>query len=137
MKLNKPKFWDTKKSLISILLFPISLIFISIIFIKRRFVKTINFNIPIICVGNIYVGGTGKTPASILLAHELKEIGKNPVILKKFYSSHQDEHSLIKESHSKLILSENRVNGVKQAIKEGYNTVIMDDGFQDCRIKKI
>ena len=136
MKLNKPKFWDTKKSLISILLFPISLIFISIIFIKRRFVKTINFNIPIICVGNIYVGGTGKTPASILLAHELKEIGKNPVILKKFYSSHQDEHSLIKESHSKLILSENRVNGVKQAIKEGYNTVIMDDGFQDCRIKK-
>ena len=83
MKLNKPKFWDTKKSLISILLFPISLIFISIIFIKRRFVKTLTFNIPIICVGNIYVGGTGKTPASILLAHELKEIGKKSCYIKK------------------------------------------------------
>ena len=69
------------------------LIFISIIFIKRRFV-----DIALIYgVWNMYVGGTGKTPASILLAHELKEIGKNPVILKKFYSSHQDEHSLIKE----------------------------------------
>ena len=70
------------------------------------------------------------------MAQELKRIGKNPVILKKFYSSHQDEHDLIRESRSELILNKNRVNGVRQAINEGFNTVIMDDGFQDYRIKK-
>ena len=57
MKLNKPKFWDTKKSFISILLFPLSLIVIIVIFFKKNFIKALTFNIPIICIGNIYLGG--------------------------------------------------------------------------------
>ena len=80
LKINKPKFWDSKIGLFSIILFPLSLVYIFIIFLRKRFIKTQKFNIPVICVGNIYLGGTGKTPASILLANELTRIGRKPVI---------------------------------------------------------
>jgi tetraacyldisaccharide 4'-kinase len=136
MKLNKPKFWDRKIGLIAIFLFPISLIYLIIIFLKKKFTKNITFNIPIICVGNIYIGGTGKTPTSILLAQELSEKGRSPVILRKFYKSHTDEYELIKNHFDNLILSKNRVTGIKEAEKAIYDCVILDDGFQDYKIKK-
>jgi len=56
MKLNKPKFWNKKNSILSIILFPISLIVIFLIFLKKKTTKTLRFNIPIIFVGNIYIG---------------------------------------------------------------------------------
>ena len=136
MKLNKPKFWDIKNSFFSILLFPLSLVLLLFIFLKKKFTKILKFNIPIICVGNIYVGGTGKTPASILLANELLKSGRKPVILRKYYKNHTDEYNFIKENFKNLIVSQNRVAGIKKAENIGYDTVILDDGFQDYKIKK-
>ena len=135
MKLYKPKFWN-KKNFLSILLFPISLIVQLFAFIKQKSVKSLNFNIPIICLGNIYLGGTGKTPLSIYLANELKKRGKNPVIIRKYYKSHKDEHSLIKKKIGFLILNTNRANAIKEAERKGFDSVILDDGFQDHKIKK-
>jgi len=135
MKLNKPKFWNTKYSFITILLIPFTLLVMLIIFLKKKFTKRIQFNIPIVCVGNIYIGGTGKTPASILIAKELSKQGKKPVILRKFYKDHKDEHILIKENFNNLILNEDRISGIKEAKKMNYDTIILDDGFQDYRIK--
>ena len=120
MRLNKPKFWNTKNNFISILLFPLSLIVLLFIYVKRKITKSIKFNIPIICVGNIYIGGTGKTPTSIFLAKELLRLGKNPVILRKFYRSHKDEHNLIKKKFTNLILSKNRIDGIRKAEREKY-----------------
>ena len=71
MKLIKPKFWDQSVGILAALFFPISLIYILIVFIKKKLVKKINFKIPIVCIGNIYIGGTGKTPAAILLAKKI------------------------------------------------------------------
>ena len=51
-----------------------------------------------ICIGNIYLGGTGKTPLSIFLGNELIKRKKEPVIVRKFYVNHKDEHDLIKEN---------------------------------------
>ena len=136
MKLNKPNFWNTKYSFITILLIPITLIVIFIIFLKKKFTRRIQFNIPIICVGNIYIGGTGKTPASIYIAKELSELGKKPAILRKYYKDHRDEHNLIRKKFNNLILNKNRIAGVKEAEKMNYDTVILDDGFQDYQIKK-
>ena len=96
MKINKPKFWDKKIGLISILLIPLSIITQILIFIKKNFTNSRIFKIPIICIGNIYVGGTGKTPTAIFLTKELEQKGKKPVILRKYYNSHLDEHGLIK-----------------------------------------
>ena len=136
MKLHKPKFWDKKNSFLSILLFPISLITLFIIFFKKKFTKTIEFNIPIICIGNIYIGGTGKTPASIFLANELSKIGKKPAILRKYYNDHLDEYNLIKKYFKNLIIKSNRTDGIKEAEKTNHDCVILDDGFQDYKIKK-
>ena len=41
------------------------------------------FSIPIICVGNIYIGGTGKTPSVIKVYEILKELKMNPIVIKK------------------------------------------------------
>ena len=136
MILKKPKFWDDKIGLYSVLLFPITLITLLLIFIKKKIIKPIKFDIPIICVGNIYLGGTGKTPTSILLANELSSMGKRTAILRKFYKSHVDEYNLIKSNFKNLILNKNRINGIFEAVKVGYDCIVLDDGFQDYKIKK-
>tara|TARA_B100000963_G_scaffold193697_1_gene168577 strand:- start:102 stop:1040 length:939 start_codon:yes stop_codon:yes gene_type:complete len=135
MKIYKPKFWKSK-NIISFILYPISLIVIIAIFIKSKLLKTIKFKIPIICVGNIYIGGTGKTPFSIFLADELKNKGKNPVIVRKHYKNHYDEHLMIKSKFKELILNKSRIDGINDAIKTGFDLVIMDDGFQERKILK-
>jgi len=66
MKFFKPKFWDRNKiSFFSILLFPITLLIKLLSFVKKITTRTRKFSIPIICVGNVYLGGTGKTPLCI------------------------------------------------------------------------
>ena len=85
MKIYKPKFWDNKIGLYSIFLLPLSLIINFFIFIKKKITDVLIFNIPIICVGNIYIGGTGKTPTVILLHKLLSDLNKKPVIIRKKY----------------------------------------------------
>ena len=68
MNFFKPKFWDKNKiSFLSIVLYPLTLIVKSINFLKEKTTKSQIFSTPIICVGNIYLGGTGKTPFCIEL----------------------------------------------------------------------
>ena len=136
MRLYKPKFWDNDKNFFPILLFPLTLLYGLIIFLKKKFTKLSKFNIPIICIGNIYVGGTGKTPSSILLAKEFSKIGKKPAIIRKFYKNHNDEYQLIRKHFKYLILNKNRINAINQAAEENFDSIILDDGFQDYRIKK-
>lgn len=136
MTLTKPRFWDKKIGLFAILLLPFSLIFLFLIFLKKKFARVNVFKIPIICVGNIYIGGTGKTPASLFLANEFSKLGRNPAILRKYYRNHSDEYNLIKKSFKNLIISKNRFEGLKEAEKSGNDVVILDDGFQDYTIKK-
>ena len=136
MKLYKPKFWSKKYSLFSILLFPISFVLQILISIKNRLMTARNFNIPVICVGNIYIGGTGKTPLSIMIAEELLNQQKKPSIIKKYYSKHKDEHDLINQKVNCLFLAKNRYLAIKDAEKSKCDVAILDDGFQDYSIKK-
>ena len=135
MKLYKPNFWK-ETNLVSILLFPISLIVKLIILMRKTFIKELEFEIPVICVGNIYLGGTGKTPLSINLGKELSILNKKPVIIRKYYKHHKDEYSLIRENFKHLITKKDRKNAIKNAVQNGFDTVILDDGFQDYKIKK-
>ena len=136
MMLIKPKFWDKKIGIISIILYPLSLIYLIIIYIKKKITKVHRFKIPIICVGNIYVGGTGKTPLSILLANEIQKLGKETVILRKYYDSHNDEYELIKNNFNNLIVNKKRIDGILKAERANYDIVILDDGLQEYKIKK-
>ena len=87
-------------------------------------------------MGNIYVGGTGKTPVSIMIANILKTNNKKPAIIKKYYKDHEDEHKLINNITNSLILNKNRVAAVQKAERENFDVGILDDGFQDHTIKK-
>ena len=136
MKLFKPKFWKSNKNFFTLLLIPLSLITWIYIILKKTLIQKVKFNIPIICVGNIFIGGTGKTPLSIHIARKLSENGKNPAIVRKYYKSHIDEHKMILSYYNKLILNLNRSKGIYEALEKSYDAVILDDGFQDYKIKK-
>ena len=63
-------------------------------------------------------------------------MGKNAVIFRKHYEDQVDEHNLIRGYLGNLILSKNRVDGLREIEKSNFDTVIMDDGLQDYKIKK-
>ena len=136
MKFLKPKFWESKNNILAILLRPISLLFYFLTALRKSLISPKKFKIPIICVGNIYVGGTGKTPVSIMIANILKTNNKKPAIIKKYYKDHEDEHKLIHNITNSLILNKNRVAALEKAERENFDVGILDDGFQDHTIKK-
>ena len=131
MKLNEPLFWKSK-NFVSILLLPISIFFQIVIKIFNNFVNKKFFEQPIICVGNIYVGGTGKTPLVIKIYDELYK--HKAAVIKKFYNSHQDEINLTKHYVNNFFINKSRVDAINEAIKKKSKLIILDDGMQDPNI---
>ena len=137
MKFKKPKFWDyKKKSFESILLLPISIIykFIFWIFKILTSIKSQKSIIPVICVGNIYLGGTGKTPLVIEIYKILKSFGKNPAFIKKNYNYLTDEIKML-ERTGKVYTNHKRYDGILLSASSKHDVAILDDGFQDFSIK--
>ena len=136
MNFFKPKFWDKNQfSLMSILLFPIALLIRLLNIFKRSITKTYQCSIPIVCVGNIYLGGTGKTPLCIEIFSILKDLNMNPAFIRKKYDSFQDEVNLQKQI-GPIYQSKKRIEALKEAIQNKANVAILDDGFQDFSINK-
>ena len=114
MQMKKPLFWQDI-NLFSIFLYPISLITSLVNCLKKLNTKE-KFNIKSICVGNIYVGGTGKTPLSIKISEILKNKFKI-VFIKKKYIDQSDEQNLLKKS-GKLICTHSRSIGLKKLLEK-------------------
>ena len=135
MKLKKPKFWDSSRfSFWAILFFPISILFFLFSFINKYKISK-KFPIPVICVGNIYVGGTGKTPLASEIFKITKSLGKNPAFVKKYYDYLKDEITMLKKVGTTFV-SESRKEAIESLIKNKNDIAILDDGFQDYTIKK-
>ena len=130
MNLKKPKFWDYKKpNFISNLLFPLS----KLVEIRSNFIKTKNVkveNIKTICVGNIYLGGTGKTSIAIELKKMLDKQNIKSCFIKKDYSEQIDEQKLL-EKFGKVFINKSRLKALKEANSENFEIAIFDDGLQD------
>ena len=97
--------------------------------------------IPTICIGNMTVGGTGKTPATIYVARELVRRGRKPAILMRGYKAQGgDEAEEVKAALSGLnvpiLLGSDRYASACRAAKDGCDVVILDDGFQHWRLKR-
>ena len=134
MKLNKPKFWDDKKvSILAIILLPLTIFVIINNLILSLIPKEKSKKIKTICVGNIYVGGTGKTPLTIKLYDIFKELNYKVSTAKKFYKKHLDEQIILKNK-TNLIISSTRHKALEEAIKKKNELVIFDDGLQDDKI---
>ena len=119
MRLIKPKFWDKNYlSIFSLLLFPISILIKLLSYLKKKIVTPTKFNLPIICIGNIYVGGTGKTPLSIKVYNIITQLKRKPVIIKKFYKDQLDEIKLIENKTKNIITRKLRKNAINYAIEK-------------------
>ena len=134
MNLKKPKFWKLKNpNFIAYLLYPISFIIILINSFKNKTDKK-KFKIKTVCIGNIYLGGTGKTSLSIKLNKILNKKNLKSCFIKKFYKNQLDEQKLLKKN-GKLFIAPKRIDAIQQAENENYDIAILDDGLQDNSIK--
>lgn len=134
MNFKKPIFWDLKKpNIFSYLLLPFTIpVIINNFFLgiqkKYKFSK-----IKTVCIGNIYLGGTGKTPLTIKLFDIIKKMGFDVITAKKFYSNQIDEQNLLK-AKTKSIVSKRRIDAINQAVNNSNQVIIFDDGLQEKKI---
>jgi tetraacyldisaccharide 4'-kinase len=159
---NKIYFWvesylfnpNLLQKLISLLLLPLTFIYCIVIYTKNLFIKKINFPIPIISIGNLIVGGSGKTPITIALAKDKKDIaiilrgygreslGLKVVSYKGEILTHikesGDEAMLLAKSlkNATIIVSENRIKAIEKALFLGSKIIYLDDGYSKKMIKK-
>ena len=133
MKFKKPKFWDLKKpNIYSYILLPIALLIQVFAYFKKK-TKINDFKIKTICVGNIYVGGTGKTSLCIKINEILKKKNIRSCFIKKFYKDQLDEQKILKK-RGQVFSSKVRIDSIKQAEHENYEVAIIDDGLQDSSV---
>lgn len=146
-----PKYWYKKKSIISYLLVPISIIY------NKQFSRLIKnrgktVDCPVICVGNITVGGTGKTPLVYEIATEAKNQGfkvaiilrgygrKTKNILKVDISKHGvdqvGDEALCHAKGFDVWVAPNRWDAAKCAVDDKASFIIMDDGLQHRHLHK-
>ena len=135
MKFKKPKFWDYQRpNLLSYILLPLTFpLILNNFFLNKKKNKKKNHKPKKICVGNIYVGGTAKTPLTIKIYQILNKLDINACTIKKYYKSHYDEQKMLSEK-TKLYCEKNRIDGLNKAILDNKDVAIFDDGLQDRSI---
>ena len=144
------KIWKSNNFL-NLLLFPFSIFYYLSYVIYKISNKEKKCNIPVLCVGNITLGGAGKTPTVIemrqILTKNFKKIivltrgykgtARGPLIVSKDHSFHEvGEESLLHSYFGLTCVSKNKFLGAKFCEAQGANLIIMDDGLQSIDIKK-
>ena len=147
----KPNTFDW---VIILFLSPLALLYVTMMFLRRVLTLKKEYSIPIISIGNLTVGGSGKTPFVIALAFRydkvtvisrgygrqskgLVEVSRNGHLLTDVFAS-GDEPMLMAKSLKKasVIVSENRQVAIDLAISRGAKIIFLDDGFNRVEIKK-
>lgn len=134
------------------LMWPLSMVYRLGVYIHKNIVSSNNVDVPVISVGNITVGGTGKTPAVLNILETLRPDILKAVVMRGYkrktkgivvvtsedYNKFGDEAPLIKKRNPKIIivLSADRFKGAEVAVKNGAEIIILDDGFQSYEIKR-
>ena len=146
--LKTPIFWYQKKSLLSLLLIPLSYLWLLASLLNKK--KINKFNIPVIKIGNVVAGGAGKTPTVISLTKKLIASNLNVHIILKGYKSSArtsiqvnkamhtykevGDEALICANFAPTWVGESRSESINNAIHNGAELVILDDGLQDKSI---
>lgn len=157
MELKTPAFWYRKGGEISLLekiLTPFSMLYRAGYEFHQHSVTPEKLDIPVVCIGNINAGGTGKTPASIALMDILRKnnLAAKPFFLLRGYGGGErgpllvdtakhnswatGDEALILAQHAPTIIAVDRVQGALLAAKHNADLVLMDDGLQNPGIHK-
>ena len=132
MKFKKPKFWDNKTPhFLSYLLLPFTLpLVVNNFFLNLKKKKITKQKIIHICMGNIYVGGTAKTPLTIKIYEIFKNLNIKAATVKKYYKDQIDEQKLL-TIKTKFYCFKKRKQALDHAIRDNIDILIFDDGLQD------
>ena len=143
------------QKILSFLLLPLSALYCLIMIVKRKTAKTKHFGIPIISIGNLIVGGSGKTPVTITLAKRYKDVF---IILRGYKRDSNglimisDKGEILRDvkisgdeamlyatslANASVIVSEDRVQAIKKAKDLGAKVIFLDDGFSKSHIQKL
>ena len=148
--MKTPAFWKTK-NLIAKSLLPFGIIYSAATGLRLKMKSAQKIGLPVLCVGNLTAGGTGKTPVAIALASLLKNCGYNPAFVSRGYGGRLsnilvDPHvhtakevgdePLILAREAPVSINADRYLAALNAQKNGANLIIMDDGFQNPGLYK-
>ncbi|AKS47591.1 lipid-A-disaccharide kinase [Octadecabacter temperatus] len=150
--MRPPLFWYRNKAALSFLLSPLGMLYTAATARRVRQTPKHRAKVPVVCIGNINAGGTGKTPTAIALAQKLIEMGQTPHIVSRGYggslegpvlvspSEHRaadvgDEPLLLAQFASTWV-SKDRAAGVMAAEGAGATVILLDDGFQNPSVFK-
>lgn len=150
--MQPPQFWHRPPGVLSGLLTPISWLAAAITARRVRQGPDFKADVPVICVGNINIGGTGKTPTTMALAQLLTQAGHRPHVVSRGYGGaltgpvqvNAAAHSASEVGDEPLLLSQfaptwvakNRAAGAQAAQAAGADVLLLDDGFQNPSISK-
>lgn len=148
--MKTPKHWQSR-NFIALSLFLPSCLYALVTWLRIKLNKPKKVKVPVICIGNLTAGGSGKTPVSVSIANILKKNGKNPYFISRGYGGNLSDvevdiniHSpvevgdepLLLAKEAPVIVNHKRFDGAQKAIKNGADIIIMDDGFQNPSLYK-
>ena len=145
--IKQPKFW-TNKNFISNILLPVSIIFLLLSKIRNLLQKKLKSKLFVICIGNITIGGTGKTPTVMFIAEQMRELDFKPIILSKGYggklfgprkviTKHKTfdvgDEAVMHSLYNETWISKERSKAIRMIEKQSSNKslILMDDGLQN------
>lgn len=148
--MKTPKFWD-KKNITAKSLLPIGVVYSAITALRLKIKKTKKINIPVICIGNLTAGGTGKTPVAIAVSELLQNQGYNPAFVSRGYGGKLSDVLVTPQIHTAkdvgdeplllarqamVSINPNRYLAALKAQQNGADIIVMDDGFQNPSLHK-
>ena len=148
--MRAPDFWQ-KRTLWARLLAPLGALYGFSVALKARLANPFDPGIPVICVGNLTAGGSGKTPIALAIADMLRAVGHKPYFLTRGYGGSEHGPALASRGHSAdvvgdealllaraapTIVARDRAAGARLAKEKGATVLVMDDGHQNFTLRK-
>jgi tetraacyldisaccharide 4'-kinase len=149
--MREPSFWWSEAGIVSGMLAPLAALYgtVAAARLDRRGARA---GAPVVCVGNLTVGGAGKTPTALELARMLATAGERPVFLTRGYggrlpgpvqadparhgANDVGDEPLLLARTAPTIVARDRVAGARMAVAVGASVIVMDDGFQNPSLVK-
>ena len=148
--MRAPDFWRQRNGA-AILLAPLGVLYGLSVALKARFARPVDAGLPVICVGNLTAGGSGKTPVAIAIAERLRAKGHKPFFLTRGYGGSERGPAVAARAHSAAqmgdealllaraaptIVARDRAAGARLAKEKGATVLVMDDGHQNFALRK-
>ncbi|TKT69191.1 tetraacyldisaccharide 4'-kinase [Aquamicrobium sp. LC103] len=145
-----PPFWWQPADWRALALYPFSTVYGMVARRRLLTARREKIDLPVLCVGNLTVGGSGKTPVAIALAREAQAMGFRPGFLSRGHGGslthphivdaghdiarHVGDEPLLLARQAPVAVTPDRIAGAHLLAREGCDFIIMDDGFQSARV---